>query len=120
MADDAAFAVLAHKVDTMHQDFSEIRTVLRDLTTAINKLALVEERQQVTATSLERAFKVLERIEGKFEALDLKVDAISTRVMTLEAAEPEQRRTSDWVMRAVWGAAGLAVMLILAKLGVAA
>jgi len=39
--DDAAFAVLAHKVEAMHSDFGEIRSVLRELTSAINKLALV-------------------------------------------------------------------------------
>ena len=37
--DDASFAVLAHKVDTMHQDVTGIRSVLKDLTEAINKLA---------------------------------------------------------------------------------
>ena len=109
--DDAAFAVLAHRVETMHADFGEIRNVLRDLTAAINKLALVEERQNNAAAAQERAFKVLERLESK-------IDALESRVVTLEIAEPEQQRVSKWVLTAVWAAAALAVTLRLAKLGV--
>lgn len=110
--DDAAFAVLAHKVDSMHADFGEMRAVLRDLTNAINKLALVEERQTQFAIAQERAFKVLEKVESKLDALD-------TRVGSLESAEPLQKQTSAWVMAAVWAAAGLAMVFIAKKLGIA-
>lgn len=98
---DANFAVLAHKVDAIHADVGEMRTVLRDLTNAIIKLALVEERQSQFAIAQERGFKVLEKIEAKLDALD-------ERVKTLEVSEPEQKRTSTWVTAAVWGFVGLA------------
>lgn len=109
--DDASFAVLAHKVDTMHQDVTELRSVLKDLTQAINKLALVEERQNQVTAAQERAFKVLEKIESKIEQID-------GRVTALEIAEPEQRRVSGWAMTAVWGAAALAATMLLSKLGI--
>lgn len=108
--DEAAFAVLAHKVDTMHQDVTELRSVLRDLTQAINKLALVEERQHQVTAAQERAFKVLEKIEAKIEQIE-------GRVVALEIAEPEQKRAAGWVTAAVWAAAGLAVTLVLGKMG---
>lgn len=97
---DANFAVLAHKVDAIHADVGEMRTVLRDLTNAIIKLALVEERQSQFAIAQERGFKVLEKIEAKLDALD-------ERVKTLEVSEPEQQRTSTWVTAAVWGFVGI-------------
>lgn len=106
----AGFAVLAHKVDAIHTDVSEMRVVLRDLTNAIIKLALVEERQSQFAIAQERSFKALEKLEEKLDAMD-------KRVKDLEVAEPEQRRTSGWVTAAVWAAAGLAALVILAKLG---
>lgn len=108
---DAGFAVLAHKVDAIHADVGEMRAVLHDLTNAIIKLALVEERQSQFAIAQERAFKVLEKIEIKFEDL-------SERVSVLEVAEPMQKQTSTWIMAAVWGAAGIAAMLLLRKIGV--
>lgn len=107
----AGFAVLAHKVDAIHSDVSEMRVVLRDLTNAIIKLALVEERQSQFAIAQERAFKVLERLEMKIEGLD-------SRIGSLEAAEPLQKQTSSWFMAAVWAAAGLAVLLLLRKIGI--
>lgn len=107
---EAGFAVLAHKVDAIHTDVNEMRVVLRDLTNAIIKLALVEERQSQFAVAQERAFKVLEKIEGKLDDLD-------KRVKDLEIGEPEQKRTSGWVTAAVWAAAGLAALIIMTKLG---
>ena len=107
--DEAAFAVLAHKVESMHSDFSEIRSVLRELTSAINKLALVEERQTQAAQAQERAFVVLSKLEAK-------IDAIDARVKDLEIDEPLQKQTSNWVTSAVWGFAGIAAAFILNKI----
>ena len=91
---------------------AETKVHLReDLTNAIIKLALVEERQTQFSIAQERGFKVLEKIESKLDSLD-------NRVNVLEAAEPEQRRTSGWIMTAVWAAAGLAVAMVLAKFGI--
>lgn len=106
--DAAELAVLAHKVAEMHSDFGEIRTVLRELTQAINKLALVEERQTQLAVTQERAFKALERLETKFDALE-------KRVNTLEADEPMQKQTSAWVLAGVWGFAGIAASFFFYK-----
>lgn len=108
--DAAGFAVLAHKVDAIHSDVGEMRAVLRELTSAIIKLALVEERQSQFALAQERAFKVLEKIETKFEEL-------SERVGALEAAEPMQKQTSTWFMAMVWGAAGVGAMVALNRIG---
>lgn len=110
MADDADFAVLTHKVTTMHQDVTELRRALQDLTTAINRLVLVEERQNQTSIALERAFRLLERLEAL-------IDALNTRVTALEIAEPEQKRVAGWVTSAAWSAAGILTMLVLAKAG---
>lgn len=97
----AGFAVLAHKVDAIHANITDMQVAMRGLTNAIIKLALVEERQSQFAIAQERAFKVLEKIE-------VKIDDIDGRVKTLEIAEPEQQRTSTWVTAAVWGIVGLA------------
>lgn len=106
----AGFAVLAHKVDAIHANITDMQVAMRDLTNAINKLALVEERQTQFSIAQERGFKVLEKFEEKMDDMD-------KRVKSLEVSEPEQRRTSGWVTAAVWAAAGLAALVILTKLG---
>lgn len=95
-----ALGLLAQRVESLHGDFAEMRSVLKDLTEAVTKLALVEERQAQAAQAQERMFKALEKEQDRREALE-------RRVATLERAEPLQRQTSKWVMAMVWGAAGL-------------
>lgn len=101
--DDATLAVLNHRVEVMHDDFTEMRTVLRDLTTAINKLALVEERQTQFAEAQERAFRMISKIDD--------------RLQTLEKRIPETDRTRVWVDRIVLGVAAAAFLFIAKKVG---
>lgn len=59
-------------LEVLHRDVIEIKAVLRELTMAITKLAVVEERQTQTTASLERAFSVLESLERRVTALELE------------------------------------------------
>lgn len=99
---DQAWTALATQLADLHSDVGEIKTGMsdfrdgmRELATAITKLALVEERQSQASLAIERCFKLAERLEGKIES-------VSLRVTELEKAEPQQARTSEWVDRAVW------------------
>ncbi len=76
---------------------------LGKLTDAVNKLALVEERQSQLSAAQERAFKALERTESRVSALELYV--------------PANKRMSVWVDRATWGAIGLIAMAVIKKSG---
>lgn len=96
--------ILAHKLETLHEDVRQIESVLRELTSAITKLAVIEERQNTTAAALERAFKALAKVED--------------RVSELESYVPANRRLSVWVDRATWAALGLLGMFIIKTLGV--
>ena len=108
--DDRVIEVIATKMDAMHSDMQDMKVAVRGLTDAITKLALIEERQTQAALALERAFRVIEKLEQK------QADAES-RIDTLERDAPMQRQTSVWVTSAVWAAAGLACLIALKKLG---
>lgn len=95
--------VLSIQLKTLHEDVSEMKSVLKDLATAITKLALIEERQANAAAALERAFGALERVE--------------TRVTALEKDVPANKRVSVWVDRAVWAGLGLLAMTVMKKSG---
>ena len=100
---DAHIALLSNKVDNLHQDFFEMRGVLKELADAITKLALVEERQSQFAAAQERAFNVLERLEG--------------RVIALEQMMPEAKAVHMWVVRGMWALAAASVIFIANKVG---
>jgi menaquinone-dependent protoporphyrinogen IX oxidase len=78
-------SVLTVKIDMLHNDVVEMKTALSELSKAITKLALVEERQAQTADAMERAFKAIGKIED--------------RISALEVAAPKTKETNAWVDR---------------------
>lgn len=97
---DPMLAILKHRIETMHEDFTEMRTVLKELSAAITRLALIEERQGQSNEAQERAFKVLAALEQRVSALEKRV--------------PENNRTTLWLDRAALSAVA-AVFVYIAK-----
>lgn len=87
----------------LHSDVVDMKTALNELSKAITKLALVEERQSQTAEALERAFKAISRIED--------------RLSILERSAPKSKETSAWVDRFIFGAVMAVAGFIGTKLG---
>lgn len=77
--------ILSVKLEMLHSDVVDVKTALNELSKAITKLALVEERQAQTAEAMERAFKAIGKIED--------------RLSNLEQAAPKAKETSAWVDR---------------------
>lgn len=89
---------LANKLLSLHEDVSEIKGALKDLTSAITKLALIEERQTVTNASLERAFVAIGRVED--------------RLTELERLAPMNNQSRIWVERFVVAIVGAALFFV--------
>lgn len=80
-------ALSAQKLDAIIGDVGEIKQSLKELTQAVNRLALVEERLANTTDALDRAFKEIEKQDH--------------RIKTLEQAQPIQKQSSDIVQKAI-------------------
>lgn len=100
---DPDMSLLSHRLDTLHTDVGEMKTAMKELTTAITKLALIEERQTHAASAQERAFIVLSKLEE--------------RVSALESHMPANKRMSVWLDRATWAGMGLLAMMLFKKTG---
>lgn len=109
MADSSASVILT-RLSTLSEDIGEMRGAMKELAQSVAKLALIEERQAQANEALARAFKQIDKIS-------LKVEAIESRVATIERELPMQKQASAWVVAAVWAAAGLAVMFVGKKVG---
>lgn len=95
--------VLAAKIEMLHSDIVDMKDAIAQLSQAITKLAIVEERQAQTAEALERAFKLIGKIED--------------RMSELEKAQPKAKETSAWVDRFIlWSVMGV-MGFIGAKIG---
>jgi hypothetical protein len=81
-----------------------MKTALNELSKAITKLALVEERQAQTADAMERAFKAIGKVEDRLSALEL--------------AAPKAKETNAWVDRFILALIVAIMGFIGTKLGI--
>lgn len=91
-------------LNSLREDVGDMKSVLKDLTVAITRLAVVEERQGQVTEAMSRVFNVLEKIE--------------LRVSTLERTSFSNDKTIAWIDKAIYAALGVAAMFILNKLGI--
>jgi len=107
---DPDINVVITRLGLLSDDVGELKETLRQIATAVTRLALVEERQSQTNEALSRAFKHIDKVE-------LKLTSIEQRLVVLERLQPQQQQTTTWVVSAVWAAAGVALLFIAKKAG---
>ena len=90
--------ILSERLQSLHSDVTEIKSAMHDLASAITKLALIEERQQLAVAALERVFTAQAAIEK--------------RVLELEKVAPANLQTNHWAERLILLCAGAAVLLV--------
>lgn len=103
--------VVITRLGILSDDVGELKETLRQIATAVTRLALVEERQSQTNEALSRAFKQIDKVE-------LKLTGIEQRLGSLERLQPQQQQTSAWVTTMLWATAGAAVMFVAKKVGI--
>lgn len=108
---DPDINVVITRLGLLSDDVGELKETLRQIATAVTRLALVEERQSQTNEALSRAFKQIDKVE-------LKLTGIEQRLGSLERLQPQQQQTSAWVTTMLWATAGAAVMFVAKKVGV--
>lgn len=83
----ADMAVAIAKMELMADDMSEIKKSMKELASAVSRLAVIEERQGASGEAIGRAFK--------------EITALGVRITVLEQNQPIQRQSSDFVQTAV-------------------
>ena len=96
--------VLSLKLEMLHNDVVDVKAALTELSKAITKLALVEERQSQTAEALDRAFKAISKIEARLSAL--------------EQVAPKAKETSVWMDRFILGIVAMVLGFVGTRIGV--
>ena len=107
----ANVSVLEARLAALHSDVTDMKDALSSLTTAITKLALIEERQSTSQQAVERAFTAIAKVEGA-------IDRLTDRITQLEIKAPAADKASQWIERVSIAAVSTLAMLVLAKSGV--
>lgn len=84
---DRDVSILAERLVSLHSDVAEIKGAIRELTQAITKLALVEERLSNASAAQERMFVAL--------------SALESRIVTLETYAPLNNQVTKWAAAAI-------------------
>ena len=94
---------LTHHMLSIRESVDEMKGAMKEMASAITRLALVEERQAAASGAIDRLAQTLKKIDK--------------RLRKLEASEPLQAKTSEWVQSALWAAAAAALMFIADRVG---
>ena len=114
MQEDITAKLIVSRLDSIHQDLSEIRTSVRD--------SLKETREAVTKLgALETSYMAMSH---SFDRLERRVDKegedrkdLERRIDTLEKDVPLQKQIHKWILSAIWGAALGAVGFVAKSVG---
>ena len=87
MPPETDLAVAIAKIEAISGDMAEIKQTMRELASAVSRLAVIEERQTATNDAIGRAFKDIATLSG--------------RVTTLEQNQPIQQQSSDFVQSGI-------------------
>jgi len=123
---DVAIHAISENVTQLKSDFHDMRTDLKDVmkefSESVAKLVVLEEKSIHTNINMERILKIAERAHERVDKLQDKLDVdikeLEKRVDVLEKDSPLQKQTSNWILSAVWAAAGLAVMFVAKAVGI--
>jgi uncharacterized protein YukE len=113
--------LLDHRVTELEENHEELKDVLKDLTNAINKLAIIDEKQVQSALIMDRLSGEIKDIHKDIREAKDKSDAsfkrFGERLGAIELQMPKQAQTSQWVYDAVKAMAVIAGLFVLKKAG---
>lgn len=96
-------SVTSLRLEQLNASVDDIRASIREMAAAINRIALIEERQL-------RANDALARQEARTEAIQKRVEA-------LEVAAPASSATGRWVERGIVALIGFLAAVAFGKFG---
>lgn len=112
---------LTHHMQRIRDDVAGMKDAMREVAAAINRLAVIEERQNQDRAALERAFNAISDVAKKHDNAIARVmeivEKVDGRLRALEMAQPLQSKTAEWVEKAIFAAAAATVMFVAGKAG---
>lgn len=107
-------SLLAERIEQVQSDIRKIESSMSAMASALQKLAIVEERQVSAGQALERAFADLSRQQQQIAEQANRIRALEQALAT---AGIENRSRNIWVDRAITGIVCLAGFLLAKSLG---
>ena len=107
--------LLAERIESVQSDIKDMKQSLSAMANALNKLAVVEERQTNAAQALERAFGEIAKQHTVIATLS---DRIRVLERTQESSNVENKGMNEWVKRGITALIALAIFLLAQRMGI--
>lgn len=112
--DDTTVKIVADRLQSLHQDVNELKDSMREsmkeMSSAVTKLVLLEERNTQTVRLIERAMKELDEQKVEHNKLVDKVNSLAEQA-------PLNRQTNRMLDALIYAVVGGVLMFIGKKLG---
>lgn len=112
--DDTTVKIVADRLQSLHQDVNELKDSMREsmkeMSSAVTKLVLLEERNTQTVRLIERAMKELDDQKSEHNKLVDKVNNLAEQA-------PLNRQTNRMLDALIYAVVGGVLMFIGKKLG---
>lgn len=95
------------KLEMLHDDFNDMKSVLKELAVAVNRFAIVEERQMQSSG-------LISRLADSIQSIEMRVTEIETAV---KLAAIKNSSTTQWVDRSIAAIVGAAMIYVAKKIG---
>ena len=109
--DNTTVQLIADRINALHGDVGDLRDIMiesmREMTSAVTKLAEVDVRQISLNQSYDRLNAIMDKDRERTERLEARIDE-------LEKQQPMTKQVTSWIMYGV-GAAVVAVATFVAK-----
>lgn len=110
----SAIHLIADRINALHTDVGDLRVTMvesmREMTAAITRLAIFDERQIQMNQSYDRLAKEIEKHEQHHEKMEARIDE-------LEKQAPMTKQITTWVITGVGALVGLVGMFAAKTLG---
>lgn len=142
MTDDSRFQSLELQIKTLRDDFSEVKTALKELAKDMHALALSAAARDTDRAAVERVFRTLDEVkentDKQFVGTDSAIDKLNLQLKALddfvqlnermriqqalidsnEEIKRLQKESNKWMWETVKAAIVVIIAVVLAKFGI--
>ena len=127
ISNENSLALIEHRLSSIEDSHGDLKDAIKELTVAIHKLAVIDERQIQSALVLDKLSQAVDKAHSRIDGLTSEfakalerakqdcsahVKTIESRLSELEKTEPMQKKTTEWVDKVQWLVVGTVLTAI--------
>lgn len=109
--------LIEHRLASIEDSYADLKEAIKELTIAIRKLAIIDERQIQSALVMDKLSAAVDKAHNRIDGLTSEFakalekaksdcaamqQGVSDRVSRLEQQAPIQNKTTEWVDKIQW------------------